>query len=71
MVLNVYEDGRITRTYGPGVWIIRNSWGWGYGYDNNGDGILDDPGYGLIPYSGHDYSDIKDYVHYVRGVIKP
>jgi subtilase family serine protease/C1A family cysteine protease len=71
MVLNEYKDGRISRTFGPGCWIIRNSWGWGYGYDNNGDGIIDDPGYGLIPYSGHDYSDIKDYVHYIRGVIKP
>lgn len=42
-------------------WIIRNSWGVGYGTN----------GYGEIPYTGHDYSDIRDYVYYVRGVVLP
>jgi len=42
-------------------WVIRNSWGLGYGTN----------GYGTIPYTGHDYSDIEDYVYYVRGVLPP
>ena len=39
-------------------WVIRNSWGptW------NGTG------YGIIPYTGHPYSDIVDYVYYVDTV---
>lgn len=71
MVWNDYDHGIILGTYGPGVWIIRNQWTDGWGYDNDGDGMVDDPGYGLIPYSGHSRSDIKNYVHYVRGVISP
>ena len=43
------------------VWTIRNSWGIGWG---NG-------GYGDIPYTGHQYSDISEYVYYVDGVIEP
>ena len=41
-----------------GSWIIRNSHGTGYGTG----------GYGSIPYSGHTYSDIKDYVKYTSAV---
>jgi C1A family cysteine protease len=41
-----------------GTWIIRNSHGTGYGTG----------GYGAIPYSGHSYSDIKNYVKYISGV---
>ncbi|RLA94130.1 MAG: hypothetical protein DRG69_05830 [Deltaproteobacteria bacterium] len=41
-----------------GSWIIRNSWGTNYG--NNG--------YGTIPYTGHKFSDIKNYVYYIGGV---
>jgi len=52
-------DGR------TGCWIIRNSW------DTDWSSGGQAPGYGLIPYSGHDYSDIKNYVHYVRGVQSP
>lgn len=43
------------------VWIFKNSWGTGYG---NG-------GFGEIPYTGNIYSDVKDYVYYVQGVIAP
>ncbi len=66
-----YNDYVSLPGHSPGCWIIRNSWGTDYGNDLDGDGALDDPGYGLIPYSGHSHSDIKNYVHYVRGVISP
>jgi len=71
MVWNDYDDGRLRGTYGPGVWIVRNQWGLDWGYDNDMDDIPDDPGYGLIPYSGHSWSDIKNYVHCVTGVLRP
>jgi len=66
-----YNDSVSLPGYSPGCWIIRNSWGLGYGDDLDGDGYIDDPGYGLIPYSGHSHSDIKKYVHYVAGVVSP
>ena len=41
-----------------GCWIIKNSWGTGWSGD----------GYGLIPFSGHRYSDLADITLYARGV---
>ena len=66
-----YDDNVALPPYSPGCWIIRNSHGIGYGNDLDGDGLKDDPGYGLIPYSGYSHSDIKNYAHYVIGVIPP
>jgi C1A family cysteine protease len=43
-----------------GSWIVKNSWGYGWMYG----------GFGLIPYTGHDYSEIKDDAWYVYGVKK-
>jgi C1A family cysteine protease len=64
IVIVGYDDSR-------NCWIIRNSWGLSWGDDLDGDGWPDDPGYGSIPYTGHSYSDIRDYVHYVIGVMAP
>jgi len=66
-----YDDGTVVGYYSPGCWTIRNSWGLNYGDDLDGDGFYDDPGYGLVPYSGHSHSDIKKYVHCVGGVTPP
>lgn len=66
-----YDDNITLPGYDPGCWIIRNSWGTGYGLDLDDDGLIDDPGYGLIPYEDHDHSDIKKYSHYVIGVMAP
>jgi C1A family cysteine protease len=41
-----------------GHWIVRNNWGTSYGIG----------GYGTIPYTGHDYSDIRDSVYYASGL---
>ncbi len=71
VVIVGYDDYVALPGYSPGCWIIRNSWGVGYGDDLDGDGLIDDPGYGLIPYSGHSHSDIKNYVHYASGVLSP
>jgi C1A family cysteine protease len=64
IVIVGYDDSR-------NCWIIRNSWGLGWGEDLNDDGWPDDPGYGSIPYTGHSHSDVRDYVHYVIGVMAP
>jgi C1A family cysteine protease len=64
IVIVGYDDSKSS-------WIIRNSWGTGWGEDLNGDGFPDDPGYGSVPYTGHSHSDIRDYVHYVIGVLAP
>jgi len=71
IVIVGYDDDVVLPGYSPGCWIIRNSWGEGYGIDLDNDGANDDPGYGLIPYSGHSHSDIKNYAHYVIGVVPP
>ncbi len=42
-------------------WVIRNSWGASW----------NDGGYGKIPYSGSAYSDIRNYVIRVEGVLAP
>ena len=67
IVLVGYDDNssvcRAKYNY-PGCWIIRNSWGpitgWVWG-------VWHDKGYAYIPYSGHPFSDIKNYVYYVKG----
>jgi hypothetical protein len=63
VVSNNWEHAVVLVGYddSQGVWIIRNSWGTGWG---NG-------GYGSIPYTGHPYSDIRNYVIYVEGVVSP
>ncbi len=71
IVIVGYDDSAVLPGNSPGCWIIRNSWGVDYGDDLDGDGLIDDPGYGLVPYSGHSHSDIKNYAHYVRGVLSP
>ena len=45
-----------------GTWIIKNSWGTGY---SSG---AESGGYGEIPYSGHEYSDLRNEAKRVNGV---
>ena len=71
IVIVGYDDNALLPGHSRGCWIIRNSWGTGWGNDLDGDDVIDDPGYGFIPYRGHSHSDIRDYVHYVIGVLAP
>ena len=73
IVLVAYDDDcSVCRSkYGEdGCWIIRNSWGlrtgWSWPYE-----VWHENGYAYIPYSGHEYSDIRNSVYYVEGVISP
>ena len=50
-----------------GCWIFRNSWGPGGGYRGFQAFHFTD-GYGIIPYSGHEYSDLADRVYKVGGL---
>lgn len=71
MVLVGYDDdSSVCRNeYGEdGCWIIRNSWGVINGWSSD---VWHDNGYGYIPYTGHAYSDLDEYVYYVRGVVPP
>lgn len=55
-------------------WIIKNSWGIRSGWwihPITGVQVWHENGYAYIPYSGHPYSDLKNYIYYVRNVKKP
>jgi len=77
IVLVSYEDNSSVckSKYGKdGCWIIRNSWGLISGWWRNpytGVTVWHENGYAYIPYSGHSYSDLINYVYYPKGVVEP
>lgn len=62
------DDSNICKLrYGKnGCWIIRNSWGVVNGIVY---GVYHENGYGYIPYEGHTFSDLINYVFYVENVM--
>ncbi len=51
-----------------GAWIFKNSWGSNWLAVPAADTWSAGPGYGFLPYTGHQYSDIYDKAYYVEGV---
>jgi len=51
-----------------GCWIIKNSWGEANGLLNGGVWHID--GYGYIPYTDHQCSNIIEYTYYATGIHK-
>ncbi len=75
VVIVGYDDNNLIcmQRYGTwGCWIVRNSWGlfnnWWMCSDKeckNGTTVYHESGYAYIPYEGHNYSDLRNYVYYI------